>query len=89
MPANNSPLTSQEVHDLLKEEYLGIQELTQSFDDKAMTVKAWRNSGSSLQSTVKKRQAHIHPVVDIGVVVVEFFVGVTNVRCREPLRQDA
>src|SRR5690242_7734292 len=33
---------------------------------------------SSLQGSVQERQADIHPVVDVGVVVVELLVGVPD-----------
>ena len=36
-----------------------------------------------LQRPVEKRQAHIHPVINIGVVVVEFLVSVADTCCRE------
>jgi len=44
---------------------------------------------SGLQRFVEERQAHVHPVIHVGVVVVEFLVGVPDAGCREPLRQDA
>jgi hypothetical protein len=44
---------------------------------------------SGLQRPVEERQARVHPVIDVGVVVVEFLVGVADAGCGEPLRQDA
>ena len=36
---------------------------------------------SGLQRPVQERQAHVHPVIDVGVVVIEFLVGVPDA-CR-------
>ncbi len=44
---------------------------------------------SALQCPVKKRQADVHPVVDAGVVVVEFLVAVPDAGLGEALREDA
>src|SRR3989442_13851535 len=46
-------------------------------------------STSGLQRTVKKGKRHVHPVVDIGVIVVEFFVDVMNPGLVQALREDA
>ena len=50
---------------------------------------AARDKRSGLQCPVEKRQAHVHPVVDVGVVVVELLVGVADAGRGEALRQDA
>src|SRR5258708_16423177 len=42
-----------------------------------------------LQHLVEKRQAHVHPIVDIGVVVVELFVGMADAGRGPPLGQGA
>src|SRR5882672_10122960 len=44
---------------------------------------------SGFQCPVKERQAHVHPVIDVGVVVVEFLASVPDAGLGEPLRQDA
>ena len=42
-----------------------------------------------LQGPIKKRQADVHSVVDVGVIVVEFLIRVFDACSREALRQDA
>jgi hypothetical protein len=41
------------------------------------------------QRVVEKRQADIHQVVNVGVVVVEFLVGVPDTGLGEALKEDA
>src|SRR3990170_4872580 len=41
------------------------------------------------ESSIEKRQADVHPVVDVGVVVVEFLVSVADAGLGEPGGQDA
>ena len=48
-----------------------------------------RRAASRLQRPVEKRQAHVHPVVDVRMIVVEFLVRVANAGFGEPQRQDA
>ena len=45
--------------------------------------------GSGLERPVEERQTPVHAVVDVGVVVVEFLVGMPDARQCEPLGQDA
>ena len=42
-----------------------------------------------LERPVQKRQAHVHPVIDVRMVVVKLFIGVAYARRRETLGQNA
>src|ERR1700687_2675294 len=43
------------------------------------------NPRSGLERLVEERQAHVHPVVDVRMVVVELLVGMLDAGRREPL----
>src|SRR6266404_2977538 len=43
------------------------------------------NPRSGLERLIEKRQAHVHPVVDVRMVVVELLVGMLDAGRREPL----
>src|SRR5439155_1719174 len=49
---------------------------------------AWSMSTSRLQRTVKKGKRHVHPIVDVGMIVVEFLVSVRDARLVQALRED-
>src|SRR5207244_10533193 len=46
-------------------------------------------STSGLQRTVKKGKRHVHAVIDVGMIVVEFLVSVRDARLVQALREDA
>src|SRR6266480_3552874 len=46
-------------------------------------------STSGLQHTVKKGKRHVHPIIDVGMIVVEFLVSVGDARLVQALREDA
>src|SRR6185312_2283784 len=47
------------------------------------------SASSGFQRPVEKRQAGVHPVIDIGVVIVEFLVDVPDAGGCQTLGQDA
>src|SRR3990170_1723912 len=55
----------------------------------SLTPAARRTGRSGLQCPVEERQAHVHPVIDVRVVVVEFLVAVPDAGRGKPLRQNA
>src|SRR6267154_2908319 len=57
--------------------------------DRLCTSAAARRAFSGLQSLVQKRQARVHPVVDVGVVVVEFLVAMPDAGGGEASGEDA
>jgi len=74
MPPASEKLSDQELHSLLKEEYLRIQAFTQSFDDKAITVKAWSVT-FSLASIIGAFATHSQAVILVaGLSAVAFWL---------------
>src|SRR5262249_44166471 len=50
---------------------------------------AWCAKGPSrLERAIEERQTHVHPVVDVRVIVVEFLVRVTDAGLRKSQRQE-
>ena len=73
-------LKDEEIYDLLKEEYIAIQKYVQSFDDKALTIKAWSVS-FSLATIVGAFATHSAFVVAVaGLSALSFWITEVYIR---------